>query len=274
MDEEETQAEAATDEATPQLLRRIKNSVKSSPMAVEYRELLRKQIIPAAKRGSEGHNLIRMWLRYFGRVHVFRKLKRRIAAKHPDWSDEVVEDHVFREYFDYRGVMEERHQFYMWRDLFAMFRDDCPETPAEVLEQANSIRPQGAPKKAEREAAQSAFDVEAAFNALPADAPPDQRLHWVQSHPRLFRLRQNPPADDAPPDTTLSVDDINNPHIGTAPSKAAVTMLQEALANPKDFWRAMLSEQKKTTTKTAAHSVDDFGEASDEYMLQKIENNG
>lgn len=113
-------------------------------------------------------------------------------------------------------------------------------------------------------------EAEQAFAQLPDEGPADKDINWVKTHPRVFRIRQIGADADDGADVALTAEDILKSCNGPAPSKSAVTMLQEALANLNKFWAAILSEQKKSTTKAASsEGADDVwgDEATDDDDL-------
>ena len=81
--------------------------------------------------------------------------------------------------------------------------------------------------------------------ALPDSASPASELDWIRNHPAMGRLDR---IENRTSDTRviLEVSDIHPVH-GDAPSKAAVSMLQHWCNNPSEFYRNMLTEQRKAT---------------------------
>ena len=84
-----------------------------------------------------------------------------------------------------------------------------------------------------------------AVNALPDQASPSAELNWIRNHPAMSRLDR---IKDRTKTTRiiLEVGDISPTH-GTAPSKAAVSMLQHWCNRPDEFYKNLLAEQKKAT---------------------------
>ena len=92
--------------------------------------------------------------------------------------------------------------------------------------------------------------------SLPDNATPASELDWIRNHPAMGRLDR---MKDRKADTRviLEVSDIHPVH-GDAPSKAAVSMLQHWCNNPSDFYKNLLTEQKKATkVKDDGSIVDD-----------------
>jgi hypothetical protein len=229
-----------------------------------YCELLRQPIWWAAKRGSEGWTLCKIRIIRSGQWGQFLLLRAKMREAYPELSKERLRTQVIRDHFGYEGLLEERHLFYVFEGMRGPWmpqeRPDGPDVIA--MARNNSL---GRPTNIELEEFHDATAAEQAYGELPNEAPNEKIVAWVMAHRRVFLLRQNPPAEDQVPDTTLSAQDIAG-----APCKQAVTMLQEALANVKEFWKAMLSEQKKSTGKAAEGGLDDMSEAGDEEMLRII----
>lgn len=130
-----------------------------------------------------------------------------------------------------------------------------------------TVQREGAPPIKLHQFAESAFDV------LPVEGPSGADILWVRTHPLLFRLRQGIKRGILL-DSVLTVDDIANPSNGPAPSKQAVTFLQECLLNPSRFWffsRKLLLEKKPDEPKEPPKQdepeppkADPFGIATDE----------
>lgn len=92
--------------------------------------------------------------------------------------------------------------------------------------------------------------------SLPDSATPASELDWIRNHPAMGRLDR---VKDRTKDTRviLDVSDIHPVH-GDAPSKAAVSMLQHWCNNPSEFYKNLLTEQKKATkVKDDGSIVDD-----------------
>lgn len=92
--------------------------------------------------------------------------------------------------------------------------------------------------------------------SLPDSATPASELDWIRNHPAMGRLDR---VKDRTKETRviLEVSDIHPVH-GDAPSKAAVSMLQHWCNNPSEFYKNLLTEQKKATkVKDDGSIVDD-----------------
>lgn len=84
-----------------------------------------------------------------------------------------------------------------------------------------------------------------AFESLPDTADPLVELDWIRSHPAMTRMARGeiPPEDEDRVKVTTA-DILRSPN-GRAPSKGAVTQLQYWCNRPGDFFKGLLSEQKK-----------------------------
>ena len=101
-----------------------------------------------------------------------------------------------------------------------------------------------------------------AVNVLPDSASPSAELNWIRNHPAMSRLDR---IKDRTKTTRiiLEVSDITPTH-GTAPSKAAVSMLQHWCNRPDEFYKNLLAEQKKATKVDTDGSIVDDVENSPE----------
>jgi hypothetical protein len=226
----------------------------------EYAELLSRPLKPFCVRGSEAVWLCKFRIKETGKWDRYQYLIKETRAANPAWKDARVRRHVMTTYFGLENVVEERHHFYTLTSILNPLGDSALPYGPDILALARRMH-RGTPTKLELKMEHDAKAAIAAFRALPAKASAEDTVEWVMAHERLFMLRQHPGDPDQAPDVTLSAQDMTG-----APCRKAVTMLQEALAAPKEFWRAMLSEQKKGVMKAATAAVDDMEEASDEEM--------
>jgi hypothetical protein len=228
---------------------RPKSRAKDSEAVRDRCELLKQPIEWAAVRGSEGRTLCEWRILLFGHWRRYVVVRERERRRHPEWSKTKVRSYVLREYFGYQGLIEERNKYYQWLDMWGPFMPSEPRTAGDIIREARDAylgRPSEEPEYHDATGALAAFD------ALPPAAPSDKVMSWVMSHRRVFLLRQNPPTGDEAPNTTLSARDMKD-----APSQSAVNMLQEALANLKEWWKPVMSEQKKSVTATPSGPTGD-----------------
>lgn len=83
---------------------------------------------------------------------------------------------------------------------------------------------------------------DAAIQALPDKASHAAEIDWIRNHPKMTELDR---ASDKNIRLILDHNDIKRPPHGPAPSKAAVHALQHWCNRPDEFYRQMMSEQKK-----------------------------
>jgi hypothetical protein len=83
---------------------------------------------------------------------------------------------------------------------------------------------------------------DAALNALPDKASHAAEIDWIRNHPKMTELDRS---NDKNIRLILDHNDIKRPPHGPAPSKAAVHALQHWCNRPDEFYRQMMSEQKK-----------------------------
>jgi hypothetical protein len=113
------------------------------------------------------------------------------------------------------------------------------------------------------------------MESLPDSASPAAELDWIRNHPAMYRLaRMGEAGKDAK--VILDTEDITPAH-GEAPSKAAVSMLQHWCNNPDEFFRGLLTEQKKATKVKDDGSIVDKVEETQEIkdidaLLASLEN--
>lgn len=86
---------------------------------------------------------------------------------------------------------------------------------------------------------------DAAINALPDKASHAAEIDWIRNHPKMTELDRS---TDKNIRLILDHNDIKKPPHGPAPSKAAVHALQHWCNRPDEFYRQMMSEQKKMST--------------------------
>lgn len=85
-----------------------------------------------------------------------------------------------------------------------------------------------------------------AVRTLPTTASPALELEWVRSHPAMSRMARDPNQKRV----VLRAQDVLYPPHGPAPSQAAVSMLQHWVNYPMEFFKQVLSEQKKRGQET------------------------
>lgn len=142
--------------------------------------------------------------------------------------------------------------------------------PAKVKSKGGRPKLSAAEKKrraALRESNAVVAAYETAIAKLPDEASPASEMSWIRNHPMMGRKDRMEGA------TKLTKIIVTGKDIKTAPSKAAVHMLQHWVNRPEDFFKGILSEQKKSTKTNAdgliVDDVEDLPEikAIDELLL-------
>lgn len=112
---------------------------------------------------------------------------------------------------------------------------------------------------------QKRLDYDMAYRALPNTGEPSAENDWVSSHPALTRkIDNNLAAQDV---VVITMEDITDSPNGPAPSKKAVNTLKWAANRPQEFFKAMISKQKKVKSSGEGDgsAFDNFGD------MEKIE---
>lgn len=99
---------------------------------------------------------------------------------------------------------------------------------------------------ASSDALAKALEVEMA--GLPVTAAASVELDWINGHPAMLR------APDSTGNVTLVPEDVKETSIGPAPSKRAVAALAHWVNYKVEFYRQMMSVQKKETDSKENHS--------------------
>jgi hypothetical protein len=119
------------------------------------------------------------------------------------------------------------------------------------------------------EATADARNFEAACAKLPDKAPVAAEIDWVRAHPAMSRQDRMPGGIGH---VLITPDDIESPPHGCAPSKGAVAMLQHYANNPREFFKTLLSEQKKITGETGQAKQDEDVEMAEvERLLKEVQ---
>lgn len=108
----------------------------------------------------------------------------------------------------------------------------------------------------EKQALRHRKAYEEAIASLPTQASHAVEIEWVRTHPKMSELDR---MSDRTKATHLVVDhrDILKTIAGPAPSRAAVAMLQHYCNRPEDFYKQIISEQKKAVSKDGGASESD-----------------
>jgi hypothetical protein len=112
------------------------------------------------------------------------------------------------------------------------------------------------------------FDV--VLRQLPDTATTNVELDWIGAHTAMSRKARSQNRADI----VLSADDVMRPAHGRAPSKRAVNALQHWAQHPAEFYKGMMSEQKRKMRDDAdgnATVVKDMGLAEVERILKEME---
>jgi hypothetical protein len=90
--------------------------------------------------------------------------------------------------------------------------------------------------------------LESEMTGLPTSAPAVTELDWINGHPAMLR------APDQTGNVALCKNDVNGTSVGPAPSKRAVAALAHWVNHKIEFYRQMMSVQKKETDSKESHS--------------------
>jgi len=126
-------------------------------------------------------------------------------------------------------------------------------------------------KKVHEERLHALTDFEKACATLPPNAPPDQEIAWIRSHPAMSRLNRTD-HDKGSRGIRLTLDDVLRAPHGKAPSQAAVHQLQHWANVPAKFFEMCLSEDKKKMEEVEAEkaAMKDMGLAEVERLLREV----
>lgn len=146
------------------------------------------------------------------------------------------------------------------RELEQDFIDNCHKTAKQREVEKLS---------AERAALYKTMDFEGAVATLPDTASSQVEIDWIRAHPAMSRLARQ---KDKTKDVVLDIDDVVKVSHGVAPSKSAVHALQHWANHPTEFYKSLMSEQKKATEGVSGGSSsagsDDFSEV--ERLLMEV----
>lgn len=120
---------------------------------------------------------------------------------------------------------------------------------------------------AKRAALRASAAWDKALAALPAAANTADELAWVRCHPKMMERDRNPLAGHV----KITHRDISQSSAGPAPSRAAVQLLQHYCNRPEEFFKQMLSVQKKVAETSEAESEVPEGVEDIDALLYTIE---
>lgn len=103
-------------------------------------------------------------------------------------------------------------------------------------------------------------------DTLPERAPVAQEINWVMSNEAMFRRARN-----RHDEIHVTVKDLLGPP--RCPSKAALTILQQCVNSPTEFYKQFFAEMKKQIGKDddkGAETVEDADLADVERMLKEV----
>lgn len=116
---------------------------------------------------------------------------------------------------------------------------------------------------------ESIRDFNNALVDLPDKAAVSTEMDWIRTHPAM--VRQSRSSDVTKQVIITSRDILYAPH-GKAPSKAAVFALQHWVNHPHEFYKQLLSEQKKKGDAAGANKAEeDLGLPEVERLLKTIQ---
>jgi hypothetical protein len=102
---------------------------------------------------------------------------------------------------------------------------------------------------------------------LPDNAAPAEEIAWIRAHPAMCRLDRQASKGDV----LIDERDVLDPGHGRAPSKAAVMALQHWANRPKDFFRLLLTEDKKKSDDADTPKAEtDMGLEEVERLLKSL----
>jgi hypothetical protein len=108
---------------------------------------------------------------------------------------------------------------------------------------------------------------ESAMDKLPNTANPAAELDWIRAHPAMTRLDRSILRGKSAR-IIVDVDDILNCSHGPAPSKSAVNALQHWCNRPDEFFKHLMSEQKKGNIKRGSALSSAMATRADDEPLE------
>lgn len=101
------------------------------------------------------------------------------------------------------------------------------------------------------------------MNQLPDTASNAADINWIRNHPAMTQLDRLPHGSKVKR-IIITSKDVKRLGMPLPPSKAAVHMLQHWCNRPNDFFKMILSEQKKTAAGGKSEILDDVGDKAQE----------
>jgi hypothetical protein len=117
-------------------------------------------------------------------------------------------------------------------------------------------------------------DFERAVLTLPKKCAIAESLDWISAHPVMLKEARHTGKEEGRKPVVLSIHDILHAPHGPAPSMGTVTLLQHWARHAHEFFKLMMSEQKKKTDDTgggAGRTETDSDLAEVERLLKEVE---
>jgi hypothetical protein len=197
-------------------------------------------------------------LRREGRYHHWGPLVRRLSAENGKSQGQNKWEAARQ--LGYTTAEDEHRLHQAWLDKCEA--DKKAEQERVIAEAAARIRAEQEQTEAAKFAANSFV---AACAGLPDEAPVPIEIKWIRAHPAMSR-RDRDPGDSA---ILVTPDDILNPPHGPAPSKSAVAQLQHWVNDPREFFKALLSEHKKITGESGTVKAEEDVDLAEVQRLLK-----
>jgi len=199
-------------------------------------------------------------LRREGRYHHWGPLVKRLSAENGKSQGQNKWEAARQ--LGYTTAEDEHRLHQAWLDQCEADKKAAAE---KVVEEAKA---RILAEQAETEAAKlAAHNFVSACAGLPDEAPVPIEIKWIRAHPAMSRRDRDPDASAI----LVTPDDILTPPHGPAPSKSAVAQLQHWVNDPREFFKALLSEHKKITGDTGTvKAEEDMDLAEVQRLLKEV----
>jgi hypothetical protein len=207
---------------------------------------------PGVPAGS-GYSL---FLRRMKRENSYRDFRKAYRARMAKGFGEERSMEITLRQFGYKSLQDEIAHYQEWAQVW------------QEIKERNVTRM----VTGKLDAAIEAEEYEKAYRSLPDNAPVAVEMDWIRSHEAMsrFNLQRNKTEE-----VKITTDDILHAPNGPAPSKAAVIQLIHWANHPGEFFKQVLTEQKKKSDSAASgKSAESDPEVMDvERMLDEMRPN-
>lgn len=166
-----------------------------------------------------------------------------------------------------REVMAERNQTYhqVEHEIMVEFGYKSADEERAKAQQREAANRLAYKKPGER--------FEDAVRTLPDNAPTRVEIDWIRAHPAMMRRARSATGDEH---VILDHRDVLYTDHGPAPSKSAVTMLQNWCNKPQEFFKGLLAEQKKASGEGSqnAKTEEDISVEEIDRVLAEVRGHG